>query len=355
MGVDGFRFDLAPVLGRDAVHFDRGAAFFKAVAQDPALQGIRLIAEPWDLGPHGYQLGHFPRGWLEWNDRCRDTMRAFWLGSDATRGELAQRLAGSSDFFQPRQRPPSESVNFIVAHDGFNLTDLVSYDFRHNEANGEDNRDGHSHNLSWNCGWEGPTTDPEVLGRRARLKRALLASLMLAQGTPMLCAGDEIGHSQGGNNNPYCQDNETTWLDWARADESLVEYVAHLVALRRRLLPLGPHWYTGLVDVRGRHDLAWLRRTGEPMTVENWRSHMSRVRSHEPLLMLFNGMDVDASFKLPHGRWVAELDSTAADGRSLWRRDASNPPATHFPLPARSVVLLRDATVPPSGLPGPTP
>jgi glycogen operon protein len=366
MGVDGFRFDLAPVLGRDAVHFDRSAAFFKAVAQDPALQGIRLIAEPWDLGPHGYQLGHFPRGWLEWNDRFRDTMRAFWLGSDATRGDFAQRLAGSSDFFQPRQRPPGESVNFIVAHDGFNLTDLVSYDFRHNEANGEGNRDGHSHNLSWNCGWEGPTTDPAVQARRARLKRALLASLLLAQGTPMLAAGDEIGHSQGGNNNPYCQDNETTWLDWAQADEMLVDYVAHLVALRRRLLPMRPRWYTGLADARGRYDLSWLRRTGEPMTIEHWRSHMSRVigalvgapgRGKEPVLLLFNGMDFDTLFKLPHGRWVAELDSTALDGRSVWRRDASDPPATHFPLQGRSVVLLRDSLAPSSssGHPGPPP
>jgi glycogen operon protein len=353
MGVDGFRFDLAPVLGRDHAHFDRTGAFFKAVAQDPALQGVRLIAEPWDLGPHGYQLGHFPPGWLEWNDRFRDTVRAFWLGGDCTRGDLALRLAGSSDIFQPRQRPPLESVNFIVAHDGFNLSDLVSYDLRHNEANGEDNRDGHAHNLSWNCGWEGPTTDPAVLACRARLKRALLASLLLAQGTPMLAAGDEIGHSQGGNNNPYCQDNETTWLDWAATDQDLVDYVAHLIALRRRLLPLGTRWYTGLVDARGRHDLTWLRRTGEPMTVEHWHNRMSRIlgaligtpgHCEAALLLLLNGRDTDAAFRLPPGDWVAELDSTQSDGRSHWTRGG----ADDYPLRSRSVVLLRDAASKPA-------
>jgi glycogen debranching enzyme len=349
MGVDGFRFDLAPVLGRDPGEgFARSAAFFKAVAQDPALQGTKLIAEPWDLGPGGYQLGQFPDGWGEWNDRFRDTARAFWLGGDCTRGEFAQVLAGSSHVFQPRQRPPAESVNYIVAHDGFNLTDLVSYDLRHNEANGEANRDGSSHNLSWNCGWEGPTTEPAVLALRARLKRALLASLLLAQGTPMLAAGDDIGHSQRGNNNPYCQDNETTWLDWAAADASLLEYTAHLIDLRKRFGPLGPRWYTGLVDARGRHDLAWLRRTGEPMTVEHWNNRMSRIlgaligapgRGEATLLLLVNGRDMDAEFRLPHGQWVCELDSTRADGRHAWQRGN----AAAYPLASRSVVLLRDA------------
>ena len=181
-------------------------------------RGVKLIAEPWDIGPGGYQLGGFPNGWLEWNDKFRDTTRAFWLGGDGTRGEFALRLSGSSDLFQPRRRPPAESVNYVVSHDGFTLRDLVSYDMRHNEANGEDNRDGHGHNLSWNCGCEGPTGDPAVLALRARLQRALLATVLLSQGTPMLAAGDELGHSQGGNNNPYCQDNATTWIDWAAAD-----------------------------------------------------------------------------------------------------------------------------------------
>jgi glycogen operon protein len=350
-GVDGFRFDLAPVLGRGDHGFERDGPFFKAVLQDPVLQRVRLVAEPWDLGPGGYQLGGFPRGWLEWNDRFRDTARAFWLGGDCTRGEFALRLAGSSDLFQGRARSPLESVNYVVSHDGFTLHDLVSYDMRHNEANGEGNRDGHDRNLSWNCGWEGPTSDPEVLRLRARLKRALLATLLLAQGTPMLAAGDELGHSQGGNNNAYCQDNETSWISWDEADQALIDYTAHLLALRRRLLPLAPRWYTGLPDARGLADLAWLRRTGQPMTAEHWNDRMSRILGawigvpgggRDPLLMLFNGRDTDADFALPPGDWVAELDSTQPDGRSGWRRSAAADPAT-IALPARSLLLLRDA------------
>ena len=348
MHVDGFRFDLAPVLGRGSPGFERDGPFFKAVLQDPALQGIKLIAEPWDLGPNGYQVGSFPRGWLEWNDRFRDTARAFWLGGDCTRGEFALRLAGSSDIFQARRRSPLESVNYIVSHDGFTLHDLVSHDLRHNHANGEDNRDGHGHNLSWNCGWEGPTSDPAVLQLRARLKRALLATVLLAQGTPMLAAGDELGHTQGGNNNPYCQDNAITWIDWAAADQTLIEFTAHLLALRRRLLPLDDRWYSGLTDAHGMADLAWLRRTGEPMAPEHWDNRMSRImgawighagRSVAPLLLLVNGRDMDASFQLPPGDWVAELDTTTADGRSAWRRGT----ATELMLGARSVMLLREA------------
>ncbi len=346
--VDGFRFDLAPVLGRGSPGFEREGPFFKAVLQDPALQGIKLIAEPWDLGPGGYQVGGFPRGWLEWNDRFRDTSRAFWLGGDCTRGEFALRLAGSSDIFQARRRSPLESVNYIVSHDGFTLHDLVSYDLRHNHANGEDNRDGHGHNLSWNCGWEGPTSDPAVLQLRARLKRALLATVLLAQGTPMLAAGDELGHTQGGNNNPYCQDNAITWINWAEADQTLIDFTAYLLALRRCLMPLADRWYTGLTDVQGAADLAWLRRTGEPMAPEHWDNRMSRImgawighagRSAQPLLLLVNGRDMDASFQLPPGDWVAELDTTAADGRSGWRRGT----ATELMLSARSVMLLRDS------------
>ncbi|MBK9134086.1 MAG: glycogen debranching protein GlgX [Betaproteobacteria bacterium] len=354
MGVDGFRFDLAPVLGREEGAFERRASFFKAVAQDPVLQGARLIAEPWDLGPGGYQLGQFPDGWCEWNDRFRDTARAFWLGGDCTRGELALRLAGSADLFQPRQRSPLESVNYVVSHDGFTLADLVAYDLRHNEANGENNRDGHAHNLSWNCGFEGPTTDPEVQGRRARLQRALLAVTLLAQGTPMLAAGAETGHTQHGNNNAYCQDNAISWLDWARADDDLIEYVAHLVALRRRWLPLAPRWYSGLVDARGRHDLAWLRRTGEALTIEHWNNRTSRILGAHigapgrgggaALLLLLNGRDLDADFVLPAGRWVAELDSVQPRGRVAWRGEGTGAPnACAYPLAARSVVLLREA------------
>jgi glycogen operon protein len=351
MHVDGFRFDLAPVLGRASPGFERDGPFFKALLQDPTLQGVKLIAEPWDLGPGGYQVGQFPRGWLEWNDRFRDTARAFWLGGDCTRGELALRLAGSSDLFQARRRSPLNSVNYVVSHDGFTLADLVSYDMRHNEANLEGNRDGHAHNLSWNCGWEGPTADPVVTERRAHLQRALLATVLLAQGTPMLAAGDELGHTQAGNNNPYCQDNETTWIDWDHADTDLIAFTARVLALRKELQPLAPRWYTGLPDAHGRADLAWLRRTGESMTPEHWNNRMSRVlaawigvpgRSRAPLLLLLNGRDMDAQFRLPPGDWVALLDTTSADGSSAWRRGD----APHFELAARSLVLLRDAQGP---------
>jgi glycogen operon protein len=348
MHVDGFRFDLAPVLGRGDHGFERDGPFFKTVAQDPALAGVKMIAEPWDIGPGGYQVGNFPNGWLEWNDGFRDTVRAFWLGGDGTRGEFALRLAGSSDRFQPRRRPPAESINYVVSHDGFTLADLVSFDLRHNLANLEDNRDGHGHNLSWNCGWEGPTSDPEVVRRRSRLKRALLATLLLAQGTPMLAAGDELGHSQQGNNNPYCQDNPITWIDWSAADIELMAFTARVIELRRRLLPLGERWYSGLPDVRGRHDLTWLRRTGEALSPEDWNNRTSRVlgaligapgRTSAPLLLLINGRDHDMPFLLPPGDWQAELDSTQSDGAADWRRSG----ALEYPLLARSVVLLRDA------------
>jgi glycogen operon protein len=347
MHVDGFRFDLAPVLGRGNSGFERDGPFFKAILQDPALQGVKMIAEPWDIGPGGYQVGQFPRGWLEWNDRFRDTARAFWMGGDCTRGEFALRLAGSSDLFQARRRSPLESVNYVVSHDGFTLADLVSYDMRHNLANGEDNRDGHGHNLSWNCGWEGPTTDPEVTRRRARLQRALLASVLLAQGTPMLAAGDELGHTQGGNNNPYCQDNAITWIDWGKADEDLINFTAHLLAVRKRMLPMAARWYTGLQGARGLHDLSWLRRTGETMEPEHWDNRMSRIlgawigspgKGTAPLLLMVNARDRDATFQLPPGRWSAELDTSMPDGKSEWQQGK----ATEFVLRERSVVLLRD-------------
>ena len=270
MHVDGFRFDLAPVLGRGDHGFSRDGAFFTAVAQDPVLSRVKMIAEPWDIGPGGYQVGGFPRGWLEWNDHFRDAMRSFWVhaGSPAnTRGDFALRLCGSSDLYQPRQRAPSESVNYVVSHDGFTLRDLVSYNQRHNQANGEDNLDGHGHNLSFNCGVEGPTDNKEVNRLRARLQRALLATTLLAQGTPMLCAGDELGHSQHGNNNPYCQDNDTTWIDWAAADQDLIAFTARVLTLRQQTLPFGNHWYSGLTDPLGLHDLAWLQPDGDRKSV----------------------------------------------------------------------------------------
>ncbi|MFT3821516.1 MAG: glycogen debranching protein GlgX [Rubrivivax sp.] len=343
MHVDGFRFDLAPVLARGAHAFERHGAFFKALQQDPLLAGVKLVAEPWDLGPHGYQLGHFPRGWLEWNDKFRDDLRRFWLGHGGSRGALARRLAGSADVFQGQGRSPLESVNYVVSHDGFTLRDLVSYNDRHNLANLEGNRDGHAHELSWNCGTEGASSDPAVLQRRARLQRALLACVLLAQGTPMLAAGAELGHGQRGNNNPYCQDNEITWLDWVAADADLLAYTAHLTALRRRLLPLGPRWYGGQPDARGRVDLGWALPSGQPLTEADWQGPGRALAAHigapgkggAPLLLLINGDEDDCAFTLPAGRWTLELDSSQPQGQRPWQGDSV------LTVAGRSVVLLR--------------
>jgi glycogen debranching enzyme GlgX len=348
MNVDGFRFDLAPVLGRSDDGFDPHAAFFQVVAQDPLLGRLKLIAEPWDLGPGGYQLGRFPRGWLEWNDRFRDGMRSFWLGGASTRGEFAQRLCASSDLFHVRGRTPAESVNFIAAHDGFTLRDLLTWERKRNTANGEDNRDGHGANHGWNCGAEGPSDDAQVRALRARLQRSLLAMLLLAQGTPMLAAGDELGHSQDGNNNPYCQDNPTTWIAWAEADEALIAFTARVIALRRRLLPLADHWYSGSPERDGLRDLAWLRADGQSLTGDDWRDPSVRTlggligapgKASLPLLLLVNAEAKDSAFTLPAGAWQALLDTARAGGEGAWHGTAS------YPLAGHSVTLL--SRVPP--------
>ena len=349
MHVDGFRFDLAPVLSRGDHGFERGGAFFTAIAQDPVLSRTKLIAEPWDIGPGGYQLGAFPHGWMEWNDRFRDAMRGYWLHSaqpPRTRGDFALRLCGSSDLYQHRQRrqrPPAESVNYVVSHDGFTLRDLVSYNVRHNEANGEHNADGHADNLSHNCGVEGPTEDSAILALRSRLQRALLATTLLAQGTPMLCAGDELGHSQGGNNNPYCQDNATTWINWTLADPMLIAFTARVLRLRHQLLPLGHQWYSGLPTARGPADLAWMRASGESMQVQSWNDTGDGVlgcligkpgRATTPLLLLVNPDPRDCPFALPPGPWQALLDSADPQGATDWQGEAQ------FLLQAHSLALL---------------
>lgn len=350
MHVDGFRFDLAPVLGRGDHGFDPHGAFFKTVAQDPVLAGVKLIAEPWDIGPGGYQMGGFPRGWLEWNDRFRDTMRNWWLRGMGTRGEFAQRLCASSDVFHRQHRAPHESVNYVVAHDGFTLRDLVSYEHRHNEANGEGNHDGHAHNLSCNFGVEGATERADVIAVRERVQRAMLASLLWSQGTPMLAAGDELGHSQGGNNNPYCQDNSTSWIDWSRADAALIELTARLLRLRRERRLFDDHWHTGLPDTRGVNDLQWLGADGQALQGDAWQRHDDhclgallgrsgrRARADDgPLLLLVNGAAQERVFALPSGRWHVLLDSTHADGTpATLLHDVPD----HYPLPARSVTLL---------------
>jgi glycogen debranching enzyme GlgX len=348
MHVDGFRFDLATTLGRSNPGFDGASAFFTAVAQDPVLARVKLIAEPWDIGPQGYQLGHFPRGWAEWNDKFRDTMRSFWLRHPASRGDFAQRLCASSDIYQPRGRAPAESLNYVISHDGFTLRDLVSYHDKHNLTNGEDNRDGTSRNLGFNCGAEGQSNDPHVNELRARLQRAVLATTLLAQGTPMLCAGDELGHTQGGNNNPYCQDNTITWIDWARADVELIEFTRSVIALRHRALPFGNHWYSGLTDPRGLHDLAWLGSDGQALHDEAWNRVASRVlgcligkpgRAKAPLLLLVNADAQDHEFLLPAGVWEVLLDTTHPRGAGSWHGQGG----VARPLKASSLMLLAAA------------
>lgn len=351
MHVDGFRFDLAPILGRDQHGFSSTAAFFAALRQDPVLAPIKLIAEPWDLETH--QLGNFPAGWLEWNDRYRDTMRGFWMHQWPTLGEFAQRFAGSSLEFRQPLRLPSASINFLTAHDGFTLDDLVTYNHKHNAANGEANRDGSPHNNSWNCGIEGPTEDGEVKQVRARLKRALLATLFFSQGTPMLLAGDELNNSQQGNNNAYCQDSALSWLDWDAADPALIDYVARLIALRRAH-PILHHaqWHekqpaNNTEDATAasedtRAAIHWLDIDGQPMSEQRWDCKqcyrigiwLVSASSCEPdCLILINAEAVAAPFALPTGAWRVVLDS-------------AEPEATHpvqskeLLLAARSVLLL---------------
>ncbi len=349
MHVDGFRFDLATVLGRGDHGFDRASAFFTAVAQDPVLARVKLIAEPWDLGPGGYQVGGFPRGWLEWNDRFRDEMRAFWLSHPSSRGAFAQRLCGSSDIYQPRARAPAESVNYVVSHDGFTLRDLVCYEQKHNDANGEDNRDGTGNNLSWNCGVEGPTADPRVNALRARLQRALLATTLLSQGTPMFAAGDELGHSQGGNNNPYCIDGPTTWIDWSDADQDLIEFTARVIRLRHVAQPFRNRWYSGLTDPLGLHDLSWVGPDGHALQgAAAWGDPDTRVlgcligapgRATAPLLLVVNAGGRDEPFMLPAGAWNVLLDTTHPRGLG----DGQSEGGGEFLLPAKSLFVLAAA------------
>jgi len=281
MHVDGFRFDLASALARELHAVDRLGAFFDILRQDPVLNQVKLIAEPWDLGAGGYQVGNFPVGWAEWNDKYRDTMRAYWKGEGGVIGEFAQRLTGSSDLYNRSSRRPYASINFIAAHDGFTLADLVSYNDKHNDANGESNRDGHNHNLSWNFGVEGPSSDPTVRALRARQQRNFIATLFLSQGVPMLLAGDEIGRTQGGNNNAYCQDNPISWVDWDLTDDrkALLSFTQQLIALRaahpvfrrRDFFQGRPLFGSGV------HDIVWLQPDGTEMTGQAWGQGHARA------------------------------------------------------------------------------
>jgi glycogen operon protein len=358
MRVDGFRFDLAPTLARRNGDFERVAAFFDLVSQDPVVSQAKLIAEPWDVGQaDSYALGKFPALWSEWNGRYRDTIRDFWRSHPGL-GEFATRFAGSADLYGGGGRRPTASVNFITVHDGFTLRDLVSYDSKHNEANGEDNQDGTSDNRSWNCGVEGPTDDPTILALRARQQRALLATLLLSFGVPMVLAGDELGRTQHGNNNAYCQDNELSWIDWSTVDSDLLAFTRHVIALRRaHPVFRRRRFLSGTID----GGLGWFTPSGMAMTMADWadsgarcltifldgraqpdRADDGQLLLDDDFLVLVNSWWEELGFHLPAPRpglqWCLELDTFA--GLAAPTNTATGITDTYRVLP-RSVVVLR--------------
>ena len=365
MHVDGFRFDLASALARELYDVNNLAAFFTIVHQDPVIADVKLIAEPWDVGDGGYQVGNFPLLWSEWNGRYRDVMRDFWRGEEGSLGEFAYRFTGSSDLYQTNGRSPYASINFITAHDGFTLYDLVSYNEKHNEANGENNCDGDSHNRSWNCGVEGETNDPEILALRERQKRNFLVTLMLSQGVPMLVSGDEMQRTQKGNNNAYCQDNEISWLDWNLQNEKadLLNFTRQLIYFRRKHPVFQRRkWFQGR-PIHGRtiSDLAWFNPDGSEMTEEQWQIGFSKAIGvflngeeiprvgyqgqriiDESFLLFFNAHWEMIEFTLPidlqQRGWMVEIDTKEVgfveDG-AIYTGDKA------VPVTARSLVLLR--------------
>jgi glycogen operon protein len=342
MHVDGFRFDLASTLARELHDVDRLSAFFDLVHQDPVVSQVKLIAEPWDVGEGGYQVGNFPALWTEWNGKYRDTVRDFWRGEDATVGEFASRITGSSDLYQHSGRRPVASINFVTAHDGFTLHDLVSYNEKHNEANGEDNNDGESHNRSWNCGVEGETKDPKVLALRARQRRNFLATLLLSQGVPMLLHGDELGRTQQGNNNGYAQDSPLTWIHWDEVDEDLLEFTRKVIKLRADHPTFRRRRFFNGRPVRREEgapvpDIDWFTPGGDRMTEDDWDAAYAKsiamyLNGHgiretdergEPILddcffLAFNAHNEPMQFTLPAAEyaasWTVVLDTAEADG-----------------------------------------
>ncbi|MBU0724580.1 MAG: glycogen debranching protein GlgX [Alphaproteobacteria bacterium] len=350
--VDGFRFDLATALGRERDQFDSNSVFFDAIRQDPVLSRVKLIAEPWDIGPDGYRLGQFPPGWAEWNGAYRDTVRSFWRGIDSTAPDMARGLLGWSEMFEHNGRKPWSSVNFITAHDGFTLADLYAYDTKHNEANGEDNRDGHDDNRSWNCGVEGPTDDPQILELRARMRRNALATLLLSQGTPMILMGDEIGRSQGGNNNSYCQDAEMNWLQWEGrdpAEEEFLKFAQMLLALRKRYPQLRRPYFLHDQEIgdKGQREVLWLKPDGSEMADDDWHDPIVKVlgllqcnAEGSAMLILMNAFHEGIDFHLPG-------EQTAARWKMLLNTDPDEapgaeplPPGAALPLPGRTLLVL---------------
>ncbi|WP_293885105.1 glycogen debranching protein GlgX [Sphingobacterium sp. UBA1498] len=334
MHVDGFRFDLASALARELHEVDKLSSFFDVIHQDPIISQVKLIAEPWDIGEGGYQVGEFPPGWAEWNGKYRDCIRDYWIGADSMIAEFANRLTGSSDLYRGDNRTPSASVNFVTAHDGFTLHDLVSYNEKHNDANGEDNQDGESHNRSWNCGVEGPTDDPEINSLREKQKRNMLTTLFLSQGVPMLVAGDEFGRTQQGNNNAYCQDNEISWLDWTKIDGNQLDFTKKLIHLRREHpVFCRRKWFQGLpIRGTGVEDIVWFLPDASEMDDHHWQEDHARslavylngegIRSvgndgkkivDASFYLLFNAYWEDVSYQLPNenygARWMKILDT----------------------------------------------
>jgi isoamylase len=363
MHVDGFRFDLASTLARELHDVDRLSAFFDIIHQDPVLSGVKLIAEPWDLGPGGYQVGNFPVLWAEWNGQYRDAVRSYWRGDRHAMAELGYRLTGSSDLYGNDGRRPTASINFITAHDGYTLNDLVSYERKHNEANGEGNRDGHDHNISSNHGVEGPTDDPEINAIRERQKRNFLTTLICSQGVPMLLGGDEIGRTQGGNNNAYCQDNETSWFDWDLDDRrrELLDFTARLIHLRRKHPALRRRRFFQGIEIRGSNipDITWLAPDGREMSDEEWASDWARALAFrlggaalgdvdpdgelvvdDDFLFLFNADAAPVTFRIPGSSqrdWRVELDTASPTGDHGDRRV---PGGDELVVMDRSVVIL---------------
>jgi isoamylase len=370
MHVDGFRFDLASALARELHDVDRLSTFFDLVQQDPVVSQVKLIAEPWDVGEGGYQVGNFPPLWTEWNGKYRDTVRDYWRGQPATLPEFASRLTGSSDLYETSGRRPVASINFVTCHDGFTLADLVSYNGKHNEANGEDNRDGTDDNRSWNCGVEGPAEDPAIVELRARQRRNFLTTLFLSQGIPMMAAGDEMGRTQGGNNNAYCQDNEISWVDWSRAstERDMLAFTHRLGKLRRQHPVFRRRrFFTGAFVAgtdRGVTDIAWLTPAGEEMTEADWRAgyaksvavflNGSAISEPDPrgdpvtdlkFLLLFNAGAEPITFTLPEKLgidWEIVVDTTSPRGDPV---DAIGfLPKTKVEVAGRAVVVLRSRT-----------
>jgi glycogen operon protein len=365
MHVDGFRFDLAASLARELHEVDRLGAFFDILHQDPVLSQVKLIAEPWDLGEGGYQVGNFPLGWAEWNDHYRDSMRSYWKGDGGLIGEFARRLTGSSDLYAHNGRRPYASINFITAHDGFTLHDLVSYNSKHNEANGEDNRDGSDNNNAWNCGVEGPTADPQINTLRALQKRNLLATLLLSQGVPMILAGDEMGRTQQGNNNAYCQDNETSWVNWSlsAADRELMDFVTRLIKLRHDHPVFRRRNFFQGRPIRGSDikDIHWIKPDGTEMNDKEWAQDFARSLGvylsgdalgevdargraihDDNFMLLFNAHHERLDFKLPNlcegCAWQAVLDTHYHAGLDT---DGSFAGGDVYPLEGRTLALLR--------------